>query len=110
MNPIQFAQPLAYALQQVAVVVETLLTVALVARQCVLAAALLADFLGKQSALVDVCRRRRGGEYIRIHCLVVEVVPALCKCISLGNGGRKYKVIILSLPVHSQVGNVSVCV
>lgn len=53
---VQLAQKLAYALQQVAVVVEALLTVALVARQCVLAAALLADFFSKQSAFVNVCR------------------------------------------------------
>lgn len=70
MNPMQLAQQLAYALQQVAVVVEALLTVALVARQCVLAAALLADFLGEQSALVDVCRRKGGGEYFQIYGVV----------------------------------------
>ena len=51
------SESLTNALQEVAVIVEALLTVALVARQRVLTAALLADFISEQRALVDVCRR-----------------------------------------------------
>lgn len=50
------------ALEKVGVIVETLLTVALVARQRVLTVALLADFISKQSALVDVCRGGRNNQ------------------------------------------------
>lgn len=45
------------ALEKVAVIVEALLTVALVAWQCVLTATLLADFVGEQRTLVDICRQ-----------------------------------------------------
>jgi len=47
------------ALEQVAVVVEALLAVALVARLRVLTATLLADFVGEQKTLVDICRREK---------------------------------------------------
>lgn len=70
-------QQLAYALQQVAVIVEALLTVALVARQRVLTAALLADFFSEQSALVNVCRRRGGEKHFHSRC--VCTMSALCQ-------------------------------
>lgn len=46
---------LTHALQQVPVVVEALLAIALVARLCIHALALLADLRPEQYALVDVC-------------------------------------------------------
>ena len=46
---------LTHALQQVPVVVEALLAVALVAGLCIHALALLADLCPEQYALVDVC-------------------------------------------------------
>lgn len=42
------------ALEKIAVVVKALLTVALISRQCVLTAAFFTDFLGKQSALINI--------------------------------------------------------
>lgn len=56
------------ALQQVAVVVEALLAVALVTWQRVLAVTPLADFLGEQRALVDVCTPGRN------HALILTAV------------------------------------
>ncbi len=53
------SQALTNALEKVAVIVEALLTVALVARQRVLTATLLADFISKQRTLVDICRQGR---------------------------------------------------
>lgn len=50
---------LTYALEKVAVVVETLLTVALVASQRVFTAALLTDFLSEQKTLINICRRKK---------------------------------------------------
>lgn len=47
------------ALEKIAVVVEALLAVALVARLRVLTATLLADFISKQRTLVDICRQGR---------------------------------------------------
>lgn len=44
------------ALEQVAVIVKALLTVALVSRLGVLTATLLADFIGKKRTLVNVCK------------------------------------------------------
>lgn len=55
------ARCLTGALQQVAVVVEAVLAVALVTRRRVLAVAPLADLLGEQGALVDVCRPGRNN-------------------------------------------------
>lgn len=49
---------LTHALQQVAIIVEALLAVALVARLRVHALALLADLCPKQYAFVDVCDQR----------------------------------------------------
>ena len=66
-------QVLTNALKKVAVIVEALLTVALVARQRVLTVTLLTDFIGKQRTLVDICRQGRrntfsvtdGGELVK---------------------------------------------
>lgn len=53
---------LAHALEEVAVIVEALLAVALVARQRVLTVTLLADFISKQRALIDICRRKMSSQ------------------------------------------------
>ena len=50
------------ALEKVAIVVEALLTVALVAWHRVLTATLLTDLLGKQRALVNICKEQTKGQ------------------------------------------------
>lgn len=57
----QCIKSLTNTLKEVAVIVEALLTVALVARQCVLTAALLTDFISKQRTLVDICGQERNN-------------------------------------------------
>ena len=56
-------QVLTNALKKVAVIVEALLTVALVARQRVLTVTLLTDFISEQRTLVDICRQGRRNTF-----------------------------------------------
>lgn len=56
------------ALEKVAVVVEALLTVALVAWLRVLTATLLADFFSKQRTLVDICRGGKRNLFLETDC------------------------------------------
>lgn len=59
-------ESLTNALQKVAVVVEALLTVTLVARHRVLAASLLTDFFSKQKTFIDIWNTTHKYEFITL--------------------------------------------
>lgn len=75
--PAAFPRPreptaLTHALQQVRVVVEALLAIALIARLCIHALAFLADFRPEQYALVDVCGLINIGRPAASTCRAIE--------------------------------------
>lgn len=79
--PAAFPRPpgptaLTHALQQVPIVVEALLAIALIARLRIYALALLADFRPEQYALVDVCGATNIGRPAASTCRATEVRQA----------------------------------
>lgn len=70
-----------HALEKVAVIVEALLTVALVARHRVLTVTLLADFISKQRALVDIMVSRQA---VQASFVIIEAFPIWTQAVEFG--------------------------